>query len=404
VDGLTRQSATNVNPQTGQVISTSPSAEFSLSGVASDVEHEFCDVLEQLCGTAYVPRSPDEIDDCVVTGAGYPPVDNSGFVANFVRKYPGALVEIPMQCFHPDNLPVLNTLANEFVICDCWFASHPGPTWPNRFFIHAASPSDEGQVDSPPDGDIVLAFTKANRYHFKNGTIYDRLAESGLKHKIYEGNKCPQVKGIGPNHAALNIGSFARFEQELQDPGFDYSYVFIEPDNGTHGINIVCESQLQNDMHPPTDVRLGEALVKRVYEAIRNSPVWNQSALLVTFDEHGGFFDHVPPPRAVPPGDGAIDRTHNFRWDQLGVRVPALIVSPWVGRNVVDHNQYDHSSILASVEKLFGLAGLTQRDAAANDFLEVFSQITPRTDAPTTLPSPPATPPITSKPPGSITP
>jgi phospholipase C len=142
-------------------------------------------------------------------------------------------------------------------------------------------------------------------------------------------------------------------------------------------------------MHPPSDVRDGEALIKQVYEMIRNSPVWNQCVFIIIFDEHGGFFDHFPPPPAVPPGDGAVDNTHHFQFDRLGTRIPAVIVSPWVGRNVVDQTTYDHSSLLATVEKLFGLSPLTRRDAAANDFLEVFSQITPRTDTPATLPSPP---------------
>jgi phospholipase C len=177
---------------------------------------------------------------------------------------------------------------------------------------------------------------------------------------------------------------------DLAQPGFDVSYVFIEPDNGLGGIAGAiadCDSGTQNDMHPPSDVRPAEALVKQVYETIRNSPVWNQSVFVLLFDEHGGFFDHVKPPAAVPPGDGAVDNTHAYRFDQLGVRIPALIVSPWVGRNVIDHTAYDHSSLLASVEKLFGLDTLTNRDAAAHDFLEVFSQTTPRTDAPSALPS-----------------
>jgi phospholipase C len=144
-------------------------------------------------------------------------------------------------------------------------------------------------------------------------------------------------------------------------------------------------------MHPPSDVRDGEAFIKRVYETIRNSRVWMQSALVIVFDEHGGFYDHVSDAErqsAVPPGDGAGDYTYGFRFNRLGVRVPALIISPWVRQNVIDHTTYDHTSILATVERLFGLRPLTNRDAAANDFLELFSQITPRDDAPLTLPEP----------------
>src|SRR5581483_3305050 len=129
-------------------------------------------------------------------------------------------------------------------------------------------------------------------------------------------------------------------------------------------------------------------------EAIRNSPHWERSVLLICFDEHGGFYDHVPPPAAVPPGDTMTDSyiEHHFQYDQLGVRVPAIVISPLVRRGVVDHTLYDHTSMLASVERLFGMKPLTKRDAAANDFLHLFSLDTPRDDAPTTLDAPAVNP------------
>ena len=114
-------------------------------------------------------------------------------------------------------------------------------------------------------------------------------------------------------------------------------------------------------MHPLDDVTRGEKLIKTVYEAIRNSPQWENSLLLVTFDEHGGFYDHVRPPAAVPPGDTmtASYIQHHFQYDQLGVRVPALVISPLIPRGVIDHTIYDHTSMLASVERLFGMKPLT---------------------------------------------
>jgi hypothetical protein len=143
-------------------------------------------------------------------------------------------------------------------------------------------------------------------------------------------------------------------------------------------------------MHPLDDVTRGEKLVKKVYETIRNSPHWEKSALLITIDEHGGFYDHVEPPAATPPGDiGQISDSHNgFKFDQLGVRVPAIVVSPYTRRGTIDHTVYDHASLLATLESYWKMKNLTQRDKVANDFLHLFSLDAPRTDAPTTTPEP----------------
>jgi phospholipase C len=146
-----------------------------------------------------------------------------------------------------------------------------------------------------------------------------------------------------------------------------------------------------NSQHPLDDVTRGERLIKQVYETIRNSPLWQESVLVITYDEHGGFFDHVEPPAAVAPGDPISDEDnnhHDFKFDRLGVRVPSVIVSPLIPRGTIDHTTYDHTSVLATVERLFGLRPLTERDSAANDFLHLFSLSSPRLDTPATLPEP----------------
>jgi phospholipase C len=386
VEDLRQRDGENVNPRTNQIIKTSPTAP--VKGVV-DVEHEFHDVLIQLCG----PEVAADSDPLPDRGYPYNEINMSGFVADFVSKVPDAPPETPMQCFNPRDLPVMNRLAKEFVICDHWFAALPGPTWPNRFFVHAASPSTERQSDSPSTARIIRTQLPDGKFCFANGTIYDKLAEKGLKFKIYCGNDCPQISGIRASSddpdLDLNWSNLSSLKRDLQDPNYPFSYIFIEPDNGIadhtiFGVGSHCNSVKQNDMHPPSNVQDGEALIKQVYETIRNSPVWNQSMFLLVFDEHGGFFDHVIPPGAHAPGDDG-NGGHNFGFDQLGVRVPALIISPWVGRNVVDHTIYDHTSLLATVEKLFGLTTLTNRDATAGDFLEVFSQIAPRDDTPNLL-------------------
>lgn len=148
-------------------------------------------------------------------------------------------------------------------------------------------------------------------------------------------------------------------------------------------------------MHPPQDVRPGDRLVAEAYAAVRNGPQWPQSLLVVTFDEHGGYFDHADPPAAVnpdgidspAPGDNA-SFAPQFAFDRLGVRVPTLLASPYLGKGIVCSTPLQHTSVLATVRKLFGIDGsLTKRDASASAFNELFLT-TPRTDAPSALARP----------------
>ena len=135
----------------------------------------------------------------------------------------------------------------------------------------------------------------------------------------------------------------------------------------------------------------GERLLKTIYETIRNSPHWENSVLIITYDEHGGFYDHVAPPQTVAPGDATTDPAndlYHFDFRQLGVRVPAVIVSPLIPKGLIDSTIYDHTSVLATVESIFGLQPLTERDTQAHTLNHLFSLATPRTDAPTTLPAP----------------
>jgi hypothetical protein len=307
-----------------------------------------------------------------------PPIDRGGAPANNV-----------MRCFNPRTLPVHHAAAREFAICDRWFASMPGPTWPNRFFVHAAAAS--GQVDSPPWPKIAESY-QGDGFSFPNGTIYDKIAAKGLKFRIYSGDGVPLTRVIKAGFGNIPWLDMTKFEADVSNPAYDACYTFIEPDYGPQPFEGLAggHTTLQDDMHPPSDVRNAEALVDRVYKALRNSPLWESCVLVVTNDEHGGFYDHVPPPDAVAPGDGEVDNTHGFRFNVLGVRVPTIIISPWIPRNTIDHTQYDHTSILRTVEELFDLAPLTDRDnpVMCNSFTHLFSLSSARTGAPTTLARP----------------
>ena len=332
-----------------------------------DPGHEFTDVVTQLCGigAAYLP------------GNTYPSINKSGFVDSYAAT--GGVnnpLEI-MKCFTPEQLPVLNALASEFVVCDNWHASMPGPTWPNRMFVHAASSA--GLDHSPTTGEILQWETFAG-FGFQNGNIYDRLAAKGVSRRLYAGDEFPMVaalKGIG----LADIRPFHYFADDLQG-SYPYSYTFIEP-----SYNATGDYKCSTSQHPLDDVTRGEALIKCTYEALRSSPLWPDTLFIITWDEHGGFYDHATPPAAVSPGDQSPHSSYGFTFERYGARVPAVVISPRIPRNLVDHRVYDHSSIPATLEKLFSLNPLTHRDAAANDLTPLVSLTTPR-DTPATLPAP----------------
>lgn len=334
-----------------------------------DPGHEFTDVKVQLCG---------------IKGT-YPHIDNSGFVASYAAVDSTNADDI-MRCYAPEQLPVLTTLAREFAVCDHWFSSMPGPTWPNRFFLHAAS---SGGLDHSPSTLDVASSILFNGYKFDNGTIFERLDAEDVSWTIYAGDLFPQalaMSGMTVRAAQGRLRDFEDFSRDVNDPAYATSYTFIEPD-----YHILSDFVCGNSQHPKDDITRGEALLKQVYETIRHSPHWESSVLIVVYDEHGGFYDHVPPPQTVAPGDKPTDPENSqfaFDFTQLGVRVPAVIISPLIPRGTIDHTVYDHTSVLATLEHIFGLLPLTERDRQAHTLNHLFSLSLPRTDAPTTLPEP----------------
>ena len=382
VNGTNPLANTNVNPQNGNIVPVSTPADFTLKNIDKDPGHEFPDTLVALAGQGAVYNP--------VPG-GYPLINNSGFIQSYVNDGSSTPERI-MTCFSQDQLPVMNALAREFAVCDNWFSSLPGPTWPNRFFLLAAT---SGGLDGSPSSWDVATSTILDGYVFQNGNIFDALDDSCIKWRIFRGDDFPvsfALNGMNLNELQGRFKDFGDFASEVNDIGFNERFIFIEPQYSAHKFDITGPGDFAcgNSMHPLDDVTRGEKLIKDVYETIRNSPHWENSMLLITFDEHGGFYDHVAPPATVPPGDlsnADYIQTH-FKFDQLGVRVPAIVVSPFIQRGTIDHTLYDHTSMLASTEKLFGIGNLTDRDKAANDYLHLFSLAAPRQDTPVRLPAP----------------
>ncbi len=290
-----------------------------------------------------------------------------GFVDSYMRQ-PGTAPRNPravMHYFTPGQLPVLSTLATAFGVSDRWFASAPCQTWPNRFFTHCGTAG--GWVNNAP-------------YHFPYAmqTVFNLLEAAGKTWRIYF-HDVPQAATLSRIWNKSAEG-FRPFEAFLADAGSGTlpAYSFIEPRYFTD----VVLGQMPNDEHPPHDILLGEALIATVYNALRAGPRWHETLLIVLFDEHGGCYDHVTPPPATPPGP---PYGNGFTFDRFGVRVPAVIVSPYVApRSIIRSTgptPFDHTSIIATLRKLFGLGPLTPRDAAAPDLLPALGS-TPSNDGP----------------------
>jgi phospholipase C len=286
-----------------------------------------------------------------------------------------------MYYFAQNQLPVLTTLALEFAVFNRWFASIPGPTICNRAFAHYGT--SFGRVDMNP------VFVNPP---FKS--IYDRLIDANPKHtsKLYyydTTSSTMEVANLLQNQPEL-FGTWTQFLDDTSKGNLpDYS--FIEPNYNDHDGD--DGEELENDQHPDSNVQAGELFIASVYKAIKQNPsLWQSSALLVVYDEHGGIYDHVPPPACSPNArDGFVASANDtgtgatFAFDRLGVRVPAILISPWIPKaTVIGGRIFEHASIPATVTKHFlGDYPLrTAREIAADTFLDVLSLDVMRQDCP----------------------
>jgi phospholipase C len=362
IEGLDRTKP-KTNDDTNEVeVPVDNTAQYS-GDFDPDPGHDFDDVTMQLYGTG-------------TPGPGAIP-DMSGFVRSYAKRCNGdvAASHRIMKCFDPARLPVLTTLARQYAVCDHWFSSLPGPTLPNRLFAHAGTSG--GRLDMAPED-----FSGFN-------TIHEVLDKADVSSTIYADG----WSGVAtiPYLLKFQTQFFATFDDFIQGckRGKLSSYTFIEPRYGT-ALDSGGVLRPQNDQHPDSDVAEGENLIRRVYGAIRgNKKIWNNCVFVVTYDEHGGLYDHVAPPATVNP-DGKSSVNPSFDFTRLGLRVPAVVISPFVSPRKIVSDQFDHTTLLATAAALFlkrplQADELGARAAQANTILNCFNEAlydNPRQDMP----------------------
>jgi phospholipase C len=295
--------------------------------------------------------------------------DNGGFVREFTNAYPNSTHDDRqnvMGYYRLDFLPALHALGRNFTVCDRWFSSLPGPTWPNRFL--ALSGTSMGEVAMP--GGLAAADPKWYTGQDQD-TIFDRLDAADKSWKVYFYDfPCSLLL----THQRANLARYEQFDNfftAAAGPAAEFpAFTFIEPRYFGEG---------QNDDHPPHNTMKAEKLIADTYNALRSNPdLWATTLLVVVYDEHGGFYDHVTPPAAVSPDD----HTDEYSFTQLGVRVPALLISPWCDARV-EHTQFDHTSLLKYLCDKWEMAPLGERARAANSIAAAIRTTgTPRVDAP----------------------
>ncbi|KAI8895820.1 phosphoesterase [Globomyces pollinis-pini] len=291
-----------------------------------------------------------------------------------------------MQGFNPDKIPIARTLASEFAIFDKWFASVPGPTQPNRIFSHCATSS--GWYNNDRDNLI-----KGNPCR----PIQKDLADAGLTWKNYY-QEVPSYFFVRETRLDMLTRSKLWFEFKIDAKnGKLPNYSFLEPTFG----ELPNNNKNSNDGHAGgTQFHNAETFLKDLYETLRRSPQWESTLLIITYDEHGGFYDHVAPPTAPnPDGITTVDKDDKnvvYSYDRLGVRVPVTLVSPWIPKGMVIHepngpqndSQFEHSSIPATLRSIFNLKSgpLTKRESWAGKF-DSYLLDSPRLDCRMTLPN-----------------
>lgn len=314
-----------------------------LGALASDAAYPSRASVDGLRGTESNP-SPDGSTVTVFRMENFTPQDpphdwdaahaqhNGGKNDGFVKAHAGSSQHEVMGYHDRSQIPLYYWLADHFAVCERWFSSVMGPTWPNRFYLHATT--SKGKKDNAP------LFSAPE-------TIWDALKAKDLSAKNY-------AAGI----ATFFVGGFPG-KVLAGNPSAPISQFFEAARSGSlPSFSMIDPDYQASDDHPDHDIQRGQAFVASVYKALADGPAWSKTLLIVTYDENGGFFDHVAPPQTVDD---------NAELAQLGFRVPAFVIGPMVKKGYVCKTQLEHSSVAATLKTRWGVKSLSKRMDATND-------------------------------------
>jgi phospholipase C len=281
---------------------------------------------------------------------------------------------VAMGYWQPADQPFYSSLARIFPIADRYFCSVLGPTFPNRRYLISAT--SLGMIN-----DTLPGFTS----YPPNGTIFDRLDDAGITWKDYCSTLGVVISTteLYPELYARNVGTNV----------VGIEHFFADAAAGTlPGFSLVEPNYLLGSEEDPQNIAVGEQFAASVINAVMAGPGWESTLLIWTYDEHGGYYDHVPPPPAVAPDDVPPDTTSGVPayngFAQYGFRVPCAIVSPWARPGYVSHETFDHTSICALVEAKWNLPAMTRRDANAGAMLDMLDLQQPAFRTPPELAQP----------------
>ncbi|MGN6795590.1 MAG: alkaline phosphatase family protein, partial [Streptosporangiaceae bacterium] len=278
---------------------------------------------------------------------------------------------VAMGYWQREDLPFYYSLASVFPVADRYFCSLLGPTFPNRRYLMAAT--SIGMINDTVPGPTAYP---------QNGTIFDKLHNAGISWRDYF-----SITSIA-SQLALFPPLLVKYAGNLRPVG----EFFEDAQAGTlPGFSLVEPNYGLGSEESPQNIALGERFAARVINAVMNGPAWENSLLIWCYDEHGGYYDHVDPPRAIPPDDIPPDTDGGNAYSgfgRYGFRVPCAVVSPWSRPDYVSHNVFDHTSICALVEAKWNLAAMTRRDANAHNMLDMLDLTQPHFKHPPTLANP----------------